>query len=159
MVLLLCRGSKAFREFTLFDWLALFLPCLKWLRTYKIKEYLVVSQLEQQRLYMQCMLNCIRQYSTTSWYHVNDELSGNAGGLAVQAVRYQGQTSLRGGAKLPLAVTLNRACRQDFPQNMASLQVGQCTALVQQQCREEAAPVLLLCLRTYPPVRCRVLWC
>lgn len=36
-------GSKAFREYTLFDWFALFLPCLKWLRTYKIKEYLLVS--------------------------------------------------------------------------------------------------------------------
>eukprot|EP00878_Enallax_costatus_P007429 GHUV01007780.1.p1 GENE.GHUV01007780.1~~GHUV01007780.1.p1 ORF type:complete len:422 (+),score=57.02 GHUV01007780.1:303-1568(+) len=35
------RGSKAFREYTLFDWCAWFLPCLTWLRTYKIKEYLL----------------------------------------------------------------------------------------------------------------------
>ncbi len=40
--LLLCSGSKAIHEYTAFDWAALFLPCLTWLRTYKIKEYLMV---------------------------------------------------------------------------------------------------------------------
>eukprot|EP00879_Flechtneria_rotunda_P022739 GHRR01024015.1.p1 GENE.GHRR01024015.1~~GHRR01024015.1.p1 ORF type:complete len:617 (+),score=164.97 GHRR01024015.1:919-2769(+) len=35
------RGSKAFKEYTVFDWFALFLPCLKWLQTYSIREYLV----------------------------------------------------------------------------------------------------------------------
>ncbi|WIA41485.1 hypothetical protein OEZ86_008861 [Tetradesmus obliquus] len=34
-------GSKAFREFTPFDWAALFLPCLRWLRTYRVKEWLL----------------------------------------------------------------------------------------------------------------------
>lgn len=36
------RGKKSFRDRTVFDWFAAFLPCLTWLRTYKIKEYLVV---------------------------------------------------------------------------------------------------------------------
>eukprot|EP00775_Hariotina_reticulata_P008330 gene8330-8515_t len=35
------RGSKTFREYTLFDWFAYFLPCLRWLRTYNIKQYLM----------------------------------------------------------------------------------------------------------------------
>jgi hypothetical protein len=37
------RGKKSFRERSLFDWCAALLPCLTWLRTYKIKEFLVVS--------------------------------------------------------------------------------------------------------------------
>lgn len=37
------RGKKNFRDRTLFDWCAVVLPCLTWLRTYKIKEFLVVS--------------------------------------------------------------------------------------------------------------------
>jgi hypothetical protein len=36
------RGAKEFREYRLFDWFALLLPCLRWLRTYKLKEYLMV---------------------------------------------------------------------------------------------------------------------
>jgi hypothetical protein len=39
------RGSKAFREYTPFDWAVLFLPCLRWLRTYKVKEWLLVRRL------------------------------------------------------------------------------------------------------------------
>lgn len=36
------RGKKSYRDRSLFDWCAAFLPCLAWLRTYKIKEFLMV---------------------------------------------------------------------------------------------------------------------
>jgi hypothetical protein len=42
LLFILCRGSKAFKEYSSFDWCALFLPCLRWLRTYKLKEWLLV---------------------------------------------------------------------------------------------------------------------
>jgi hypothetical protein len=29
--------------FTFLDWLQLFLPCVRWLRTYRVKEFLLVS--------------------------------------------------------------------------------------------------------------------
>jgi hypothetical protein len=29
--------------FTFLDWLQLFLPCVKWLRTYRVREFLLVS--------------------------------------------------------------------------------------------------------------------
>lgn len=37
------RGKKSFSDRSLFDWCAAFLPCLTWLRTYKIKEFFIVS--------------------------------------------------------------------------------------------------------------------
>lgn len=36
------RGKKSYKDRSLFDWFAAFLPCLAWLRTYKIKEFLMV---------------------------------------------------------------------------------------------------------------------
>jgi hypothetical protein len=39
-------GSKAYREFGPWDWATMFLPCLAWLRTYRLKEYLLVRVLE-----------------------------------------------------------------------------------------------------------------
>lgn len=41
------RGKKSFKDRSLFDWAAAVLPCLGWLRTYKIKEYLIVSHVEE----------------------------------------------------------------------------------------------------------------
>lgn len=40
---MLCRARARVAGFTFLDWLQLFLPCVKWLRTYKVKEYLLVS--------------------------------------------------------------------------------------------------------------------
>ena len=36
-------GEKAERPADLYERLAMFLPCLVWLRTYSVKDYLVVS--------------------------------------------------------------------------------------------------------------------
>lgn len=37
-----CRLRLNVQSYTFLDWLQLFLPCVKWLRTYRIKEYLLV---------------------------------------------------------------------------------------------------------------------
>lgn len=37
-----CRARLRAQHYTVLDWLQLLLPCVKWLRTYKIKEYLLV---------------------------------------------------------------------------------------------------------------------
>lgn len=41
-----CRARARVQGYTALDWLQLFLPCVKWLRTYKVKEFLLVSHMD-----------------------------------------------------------------------------------------------------------------
>jgi hypothetical protein len=38
-----CRARARVSGFTFLDWLQLLLPCVRWLRTYRVKEFLLVS--------------------------------------------------------------------------------------------------------------------
>lgn len=37
-----CRARLRVQGYTFLDWLQLFLPCVRWLRTYRVKEFLLV---------------------------------------------------------------------------------------------------------------------
>lgn len=41
-----CRAHARTQSYSWLDWLQVFLPCVKWLRTYRIKEYLLVGSRE-----------------------------------------------------------------------------------------------------------------
>jgi hypothetical protein len=47
-LLLRTRARVRAQSYTFLDWLQVFLPCVKWLRSYRIKEYLLVSGAQPQ---------------------------------------------------------------------------------------------------------------
>jgi hypothetical protein len=47
-LLLRTRARVRAQSYTFLDWLQVFLPCVKWLRSYRIKEYLLVSRAQPQ---------------------------------------------------------------------------------------------------------------
>jgi hypothetical protein len=50
-LLLRTRARVRAQSYTFLDWLQVFLPCFKWLRSYRIKEYLLVSITQPQSSY------------------------------------------------------------------------------------------------------------
>lgn len=96
------RARTSVRGFTALDWLGVFLPCVRWLRTYKLREYLLVRR---QAVCWPCRQQCMRLLLTAAaarccllprqW----DVIAGISVGFMV--VRMQCSTEAANSSRLP----------------------------------------------------------